>query len=85
MGSLTATEASRRFSDLLDSVEHKGTSYTIVRHGKAVARLVPHEGTHGKRLKEVLRSHRVDPDWKRDLLAVRRDLLAPIPKWPTSF
>jgi prevent-host-death family protein len=36
---VTATEASRRFADLLDGVEHRGERYTIVRRGRVIAQL----------------------------------------------
>ena len=38
---LSATEAARRLSDVLDAVEHRGESFSIVRHGRPVARLNP--------------------------------------------
>ncbi|MFT4137091.1 type II toxin-antitoxin system Phd/YefM family antitoxin [Microbacterium sp.] len=41
MTTVSAREASRGFSSLLDSVEHDGEEYTIVRDGKAIARIVP--------------------------------------------
>ncbi|MBV8303271.1 MAG: type II toxin-antitoxin system Phd/YefM family antitoxin, partial [Acidimicrobiia bacterium] len=41
MSEVTATEAARSFSDLLDAVEHRGERFTIVRRGKAVAQLQP--------------------------------------------
>src|SRR5688500_7176781 len=39
--SITATEAVRKFSDLLNTIKFKGTRYTIVRGGKPVATLGP--------------------------------------------
>ena len=41
MTEVTATEASRRFADLLDGVEHRGERYTIVRRGRVIAQLEP--------------------------------------------
>jgi prevent-host-death family protein len=41
MTTVSAREASRGFSTLLDHVEHDGEEYTIVRDGRAVARIVP--------------------------------------------
>ncbi|MDR3415747.1 MAG: hypothetical protein P4L83_06135 [Nevskia sp.] len=38
---LTATEAARNFSDVLDQVNHFGASYDIRRGREVVARLVP--------------------------------------------
>ncbi len=41
MTTVTARNASRGFSSLLDRVEHDGEEYTVVRDGKAIARIVP--------------------------------------------
>jgi prevent-host-death family protein len=38
---VSATEAVRTFSDLLNSVKYKGKSYTIIRGGKPIAEIVP--------------------------------------------
>jgi antitoxin (DNA-binding transcriptional repressor) of toxin-antitoxin stability system len=55
---ITATEAVRTFSDLLNTIRFKGSRYTIIRGGKPVAVLGPaasssHEKTLGE-LKELL-------------------------------
>lgn len=68
---VSATEAARRFADLLDGVEHRGERYTIVRRGKAVAHLEPVAGGRGAELKSVLRRHRPDASWSNDLAEVR--------------
>lgn len=41
MTTITAREASRGFSTLLDRVEHDGEEYTVERDGRVVARIVP--------------------------------------------
>lgn len=41
MSTVSAREASRGFSALLDRVERDGEEYTVIRDGKAVARIVP--------------------------------------------
>lgn len=56
--SITATDAVRRFSDLLNTIKFKGVRYTIVRAGKPVATLGPatssaHHTTLGE-LQELL-------------------------------
>jgi prevent-host-death family protein len=71
---ITATEAARRFADLLDGVEHRGEQYTIVRRGRAVAHLEPVSSGRGAELKSLLRRHGPDGAWPEDLAAVR-DLL----------
>jgi len=40
---ISATEAVRKFSEILNSIKYKGESYTIVRGGKKVASLSPVE------------------------------------------
>jgi len=55
-----ATEAARKFSEILNSVRYRGESYTIVRAGKPVASICPIETSPRKRLlgelKEIVRS-----------------------------
>ena len=45
---ITATEAVRKFSELLNSIKYTGNDYTIVRGGKPVASLRPAETRAGK-------------------------------------
>lgn len=73
MADVTATEAARRFSDLLDAVEHHGQDFTIVRRGKVIARLQPAVQGSGALVKELLRSTPPDPEWQADLQKVRDD------------
>jgi prevent-host-death family protein len=79
--SLTATDAARRFSDVLDAVEHAGESYTITRHGRAVARLVPAARTTGAELLAFLERRRPDAGFASDVEAVRA-LLTLDERWP---
>lgn len=74
MPEVTATEASRRFADLLDGVEHRGERYTIVRRGRVIAQLAPAAGTSGAEAKALLRRHRVDGAWGDEVDALRNDL-----------
>ncbi len=46
---ITATDAVRKFSEILNSIKYTGTDYTIVRGGKPVATIRPAE-THAKAL-----------------------------------
>jgi prevent-host-death family protein len=73
---VTATEASRSFADLLDGVEHRGETYTIVRRGRVVAQLEPAHVASGAEAKAILRRHRVDREWARDVAALRGSLVA---------
>jgi prevent-host-death family protein len=40
---ITATEAVRKFSEILNSIKYKGDHYTVVRGGKPVASITPAE------------------------------------------
>jgi antitoxin (DNA-binding transcriptional repressor) of toxin-antitoxin stability system len=56
---ITATEAVRKFSEILNSIKYNGKNYTILRGGKPVASISPFD-THDKdrtlgELKELLR------------------------------
>jgi prevent-host-death family protein len=68
---VTATEASRSFADLLDGVEHRGETYTIVRRGRVVAQLEPAHAASGAEAKAILRRHRVDREWAREVAELR--------------
>lgn len=46
---ITATEAVRKFSEILNSIKYAGNDYTIMRGGKPVATIRPPE-THAKAL-----------------------------------
>jgi antitoxin (DNA-binding transcriptional repressor) of toxin-antitoxin stability system len=71
MSEVSATEAARQFSRLLDSVEHEGRRYTIRRHGKVVAQLEPVTAGRGVDVKDVLRRQSPDGRWRADLASVR--------------
>ena len=71
---LTATDAARRFSELLDAVELRGESFLIVRRGRAVARIEPARAADGKLVKEVLRSSPPDGRWASELRELRAAL-----------
>jgi prevent-host-death family protein len=75
MPEVSATEASRSFADLLDGVEHRGETYTIVRRGRVVAQLGRARAASGREVKALLRSHRPDPEWTSELAELRQSLL----------
>ncbi|HEX9823547.1 MAG TPA: type II toxin-antitoxin system Phd/YefM family antitoxin [Actinomycetota bacterium] len=68
---ISATEAARRFSEILDAVEHRGESFIIVRRGRPVARMGPAVDARGRSVKDILRRHTRDRAWERDLREVR--------------
>lgn len=74
MKQLSATDASRRFSEVLDDVEQSGESYVVVRHGRAVATIGPTNGGTGKALKEVLRAGSPDDRWADEVRELREEM-----------
>jgi prevent-host-death family protein len=68
---LSATDASRRFAEVLDEVERGGESFLVVRHGRPVATIGPTTGGTGKALKDMLRSNRPDDAWASELRELR--------------
>ena len=78
---LSATDAARRFSDVLDAVEHRGESFAIVRRGHPVAHLVPAASASGRAVKDFLVSHRADSDWRTELAELRAGSIAEERSW----
>ena len=74
MPDISATDAARNFSDLLDAVEHRGEHFTVLRRGKVIARLEPATPRGGRDLKAAMRRHLADETWGDELAEVR-DLL----------
>lgn len=75
---LSATDAARRFSEILDRVEQRGESVVIVRRGRPVATIGPAGAGTGKALKEVLRANPPDPDWADEVRELRA-MVGPAP------
>jgi len=74
MKQLSATEAARRFSDVLDSVESERESFVVVRHGRPVATIGPAGNGTGRAVKDTLRAHRPDPEWPAELRELRESV-----------
>ena len=81
MRRLSATDAARRFSELLDSVERTGESFLVVRRGRAVARIEPARAANGRRLKEILRANPPDVDWAGELHELRASSIIEDRSW----
>lgn len=81
MKDVTATEAARNFSDLLDAIEHKKESFVVRRGGKAVARIGPASISSGAEVKKLLREVVPDSDWERELTLLRKQLIAKERDW----
>lgn len=55
---ISATEARQRFAELTDEVRQTGIVYSIVRHGKEVARITPPKD---------IEHREVDPNLEQDI------------------
>lgn len=71
MADVSATEAARNFSELLDSVERDGADFTVIRRGRAIARIGPVRPRSGAALKDALREVGPDTRWAGQLEQVR--------------
>jgi antitoxin (DNA-binding transcriptional repressor) of toxin-antitoxin stability system len=56
---------------MLDAVEHRGETFTVVRRGRAIATVAPARRTNLAELRAFLRSHRPDEEWERGLAELR--------------
>jgi prevent-host-death family protein len=81
MRRLTATEAARRFSDLLDQVERDGETFLVERRGRAVASITPAAAVSGRVVKDLLRSQPADAAWARELTELRSGLEPEVRRW----
>ncbi len=72
MERLTATEAARRFSDLLDRVENDREIFVVERRGRAIASIAPAAAASGRAVKDLLRSEMPDPSWVQELDELRQ-------------
>jgi prevent-host-death family protein len=81
MKQLSATDAARSFSDVLDSVEADHETFIVVRHGRVVATIGPALGGTGRALKSVLREHEPDADWAGELRDLRESVGPPVDPW----
>jgi antitoxin (DNA-binding transcriptional repressor) of toxin-antitoxin stability system len=78
---VTATEAARRFSDVLDQVEHDGETFLVERHGRVIASVAPAAAASGRSVKELLRAQPVDERWPEDLAQLRARLEPQERRW----
>ena len=72
MSEISATDASKRFADMLDAVEHHGETFTVVRRGRAIATIAPARRTTLGDLRAFLATHPPDPEWEGELEDLRR-------------
>jgi prevent-host-death family protein len=78
---ISATEAARNFSDLLDAVEHGRESFRVTRGGRAVARIAPVEAASGRAVKDLLGRRAPEPGWAADLAELRSMLVTEERDW----
>jgi len=84
MNRITATEASRNFSEILNRARYGGESFVVERNGEPVAEIRP----AGKRSTvadaiDFLRNVPLpDPDFKRDMLEIIADRRKDFPRDP---
>lgn len=81
MRRLTATEAARRFSELLDQVESDGESFVVERRGRPVASIAPVAAVSGRAVKALLRAQQEDREWAKDLVDIRRLVQPEARRW----
>ena len=89
MERVSATEAARRFSDLLNRVRYQGASFEIARGKEIVARIVPASPPRVVKLAELdellAKIPRLAPEdsaqFESDVDAMRRLAVTPEPKW----
>jgi antitoxin (DNA-binding transcriptional repressor) of toxin-antitoxin stability system len=72
MTEISATDASKRFADLLDAVEHRGETFTVIRRGRVVATIAPARRGTGADLRRILSEHPPDDAWGEEMLDLRR-------------
>jgi len=78
---VTATDAARRFSEVLDAIEHRGETFIVIRNGHPVARIGPAAGATGRAVKEFLRRHTPDPAWSEELRDLRASIVVEERDW----
>jgi prevent-host-death family protein len=72
MTEISATDASKRFADMLDAVEHRGETFTVLRRGRPIATITPANRATLSGLREFLRAHPADEAWEADVAELRR-------------
>jgi antitoxin (DNA-binding transcriptional repressor) of toxin-antitoxin stability system len=82
MKEISATEAARGFSALLDAVEHQHETFVVIRGGKSIARIEPATGTTGAAVKTLLLDHRPDARWSDELHELRGLTPDQVRPWP---
>ncbi|MBA3421318.1 MAG: type II toxin-antitoxin system Phd/YefM family antitoxin [Thermoleophilaceae bacterium] len=84
MERITATEASRNFSELLNRARYGGESFLVERNGEAVAEIRPaRKGSTVADAIDFLKTTPLpDPDFKRDMLKIIAERKRDYPRDP---
>jgi len=81
---VTVAEAARNFSEYLNRAHYQNVTFVLLKNGMPFARLTPeHEKVcFGRDLAKALANVQLHPKearaWRRDLLAARKKLKAPV-------
>jgi prevent-host-death family protein len=82
---VSATEAARNLSDLLNRVRYRGERFTVVRGGEEVAEIVPAKQGSGVTLRALRRALAAlpapDDDFAADLERIRAEQPPAEPSW----
>lgn len=84
---ISVTEAARNFSNCLNRAHYQNVTFVLLKNGTPFARLTPdHEKVcSGQDLAKALANIELPQDearaWRRDLLAARKKLKAPVDRW----
>ena len=84
---ITATELSKRLSDVLNRVKYRGERFVVQRNGESVATIVPASGQPGITVRELIAQvgdlQMPGDGFADDLEAVQAAQgLAEVPEWP---
>ncbi|NJO35945.1 MAG: type II toxin-antitoxin system Phd/YefM family antitoxin [Rhodospirillales bacterium] len=88
MTRITATEAARNFSDILNRAQYRGESFEVTRGGEVVATIKPdgRKGLTVGQLRELWKTWpRLDPEdakqFEEDIKEIRASAPSPPSKW----
>ena len=89
MERISATDAARNFSDLLNRVRYQGKSFEVARGSEVVAKIVPATPPQTVKVADLERLlaglPSLDPEdaaqLEKDLEVIRREARVPEPKW----
>jgi prevent-host-death family protein len=82
---VSATEAARNLSDLLNRVRYRGERFTVTRGGEEVAEIIPAKRSAGVTLRDLRRAlaslPAPDDDFAGDLERIRKEQPPAEPSW----